>query len=227
MHAINIQLPIGLTDERGTTHKDVTIGKLPLGSDVFAAMHDPLSAYSTVVDAYLLRASITQFGTLKLPVPLNSLLTLDSVDRDTLNDAFNEFLFSFTEGKAVELIGEDTARLIVGVKISGVPYTHVHFKPFGSNVADPSSIRNASVLTQAELTCVLLGSRIDRLSSADATHSIDGPIALDVFAALPVFDLSGLLQVYAMRFRQVPDSLIDAALNYLTIINKAQSSGLN
>ena len=226
-HAINVQLPIGLTGERGTPHRDVTIGRLPLGSDAFAAMHDPESIYPTVLDAYLLRASITRFGSLKLPIPLRSLLSLDSIDMDVLNAAFDEFLLSFTEGKSVELINEHTARLIAGVEISGVTYTHVHFKGIGKDVPDPSQVGITSVSSQTELACRLLGSRIARLASCDGIHSIDGPITLDIFAKLPVFDLIGMMNAYYARFSAVPDSLIDAALDYLTIINKAQSSDSN
>src|SRR6201999_3753418 len=97
------------TDQQQVKHNRVTFGKRVNGKTFFAIDDDPQSSIPTQYNYLLLRAAITEFGALKMPVPLSVLLNLDSIDRDDLNEAFNRF--------SVESLGENQAEYLAENKV--------------------------------------------------------------------------------------------------------------
>ena len=112
--AHTIDLIGGYTDAKRVTHRRVTFGHRITGKDIFNLDSDPASQNPTQYQDLIVRAAITEFGTLTMPVPLQVLLNLDSIDREDLTEAHNKFqTLSLGERKA-ELLPEYQCKLAFG-----------------------------------------------------------------------------------------------------------------
>src|SRR5436853_2749494 len=105
---VTIELDIGYKDPRGTIHRRVTFGKRINGKALFAIDEDVQSSSPTQHADLLQRASMTEFGEMKMPVPLKVLLSLDSLDREDIADAYRSFSEQSFGQRTMELLSPTT-----------------------------------------------------------------------------------------------------------------------
>ncbi|HKO43331.1 MAG TPA: hypothetical protein VJU84_08575 [Pyrinomonadaceae bacterium] len=201
-HEIN--LVGGYVDESKKRHTRVVFGHRLTAKDLFAADEDPQGQNPTQYQDLLVRASIVEFGTLPMPVPLSVLLDLDSIDREDLIEGNNTFSAISAQGHESEFLADHKVRLGWGFKINDVVYTHVEF---GRRITGRDDIEadRAGLGRGLRRTCFLIGKQITRISTADNTASLDGPISVEQFEALQdaadVATLRGAAENWRQSFR--------------------------
>lgn len=199
-----IQLIVGYTDNtKGRkTHKSVTFGKLLTGRMLFAIDEDPQSNLPTQYEAMLIRACITEFGTLRMPTPLTALLALDSIERDDLTEAFNQFSEMNRGGKEPEQIDGTTLRLAVGYERNGLTYDVV---TFGKRITGMDDVEADRLdLKGIRRICFLAGKQVVSLSQSDGKSTLEGQLGLEIFEELLASDIQAIRvasEVYRQSFR--------------------------
>lgn len=198
MTTYTINLVIGYKDATGQVHRRVTFGKRLTGRDLLLIDSDPQSQLPTQYNDLIIRAAITEFGTLPCPVPLRVLLELDSIDRDDLLRAFNFFQAQGQAQFQAELISDNTVRLAYGIRRGEHVYRTLEF---GKRVTGLDEIE-ADKMTLRGLARAgfLAGRQIVRLIE-DGGASDTGPVTLDDINTMDASDVS-LLLLGAERWRQ-------------------------
>jgi hypothetical protein len=218
---LTIELIGGYTDKKGVTHRRVTIGKRITGKELFRAASDPQAVLDTQYNALILREKITEFGTLKMPVGLDVLLLLDSIDRDDLNDASNRFSgqaqtedddASDVAATEPELLPDNRLRLLFGYTRNGLTYDLLEFgrRITGMDEIEADKLEFGGVKRQ----CFLAAKQISRLSQSEGTAELNGPFAPDflveMLESLDAVDLSYLRiasEVWRQSFRRPGENL--------------------
>lgn len=201
MNTHTIQLGLGYRDPKGALHKDVTFGKRLTGRELFNIDTDPQAKNQTQYTALLMRAAITKFGALVLPVTLNALLDLGSTDRDDLTEAFNEFQ-GMTERQA-EFISESELRLPIGYERNGIVYDRVTFGTMMTGWHEVEADKQN--LTGIKRVCFLTGKQIVKLTATDGGGDLAGEVGIEVFEELDVADIYALRlagEVWRQSFRR-------------------------
>lgn len=202
-----IELDLGWKDAKGVTHKKVTFGKQLTGKQLFLIDDDPQSELATQYGALLLRAKITEFGTLTMPVTLKALLELDSIDRDDLNEASNKFSEAMMGDRKPEMLPDNKIRLAVGYERNGATYDVVEF---GIRLTGMSEVEADKLgLKGTRRVCFLAGKQISKLSQSDGESVLEGPLEaqflFEVFEALDVSDIMVIRagsEIYRQSFRR-------------------------
>lgn len=190
-----VELPVGLPlrdarggELQGERHTRVTFGKRLTGADLMRIHDDPQSNVPTQHQLLLLRAGITQFGSLPMPVTLLALLSLDSVDIEDLVAGNNQFLSNTQEGREAEFVSDSEVKLPFGFQSESITYNRVHF---GRRVTGMDMVQaEKKGYDNLRGECYLIGREIERLSTEDSAHSLDGPVELQVFEALDGHDIA-------------------------------------
>lgn len=224
-----IELTIGFTQrdkqqKKEVTHKDVIFGKRIDGKRLFAIDSDPQSSIQTQFSDLLMRASITKFGSLKMPVALSVLLALDSIDREDLKEAYTLFSAQSLkelrnegenseesdeseteeteENDSIQVVADNTIKLMLGYDRNGLVYDLVEFGRRQTGMdeveADVKGYKGIKRL------CFLAGKQISKLSSSQNASVLTGPIGIDVFEALDIVDIyaiQGGAEVWRNSFR--------------------------
>lgn len=202
MEPITIELDVGYTDKQNVRHTRVTFGRRIKGRDLFAIDENPQSGIPTQYNDLILREAITEFGTVKLPVPLDVLLGLDALDRDDLWAAFNRFL-SGEEKAEADLPDENAVRLLIGYERNGLVYDVVRF---GLRLRGMDEVAaDARRLNGIKRGCFLVGRQIKELAQTEGESVIEGPIELYVFEELDIVDITALrvaAEVWRQSFRR-------------------------
>jgi hypothetical protein len=226
MDSVTIELVMGyqsraLRDGEPEVHRRVTFGKRLKGRSLFNIDSDPQSKLSTQYQDLIVRDCITEFGTIKMPVPLQFLLELDSIDRDDLADAHQKFMRGslvdwlaergLKEGDAPAVIDDAHVRLAYGYEHNGVCYDLVEF---GHRLTGMSEVKaDKQKLTGVRRTCFLAGLQIARLMQTTGASEISGPIDpytldpdmapvyADVFAKLDAIDIQAI-QMGSVAYRE-------------------------
>jgi hypothetical protein len=200
---VTIDLPIGHTDLKKVMHTRVTFGQRISGKKLFAIDDDPQSEISTQYQDLLLRAAITEFGTLKMPVTLKVLLDLDSIDREDLNEAFNRFSVESLGERKVEHLADDKVRLAIGYESNGLVYDIV---TFGRRLTGMDEVEaDRFKLTGIRRICFLAGKQVVKLSQSEGASELDGPMPLEYFEKLDTLDIGAIRvasEVWRNSFRR-------------------------
>jgi len=196
---IQVNLTRGYTDEKGQVHQLVVIGKRLTGAALMAASESPEAALSTQHELLILRAGITQFGTLPIPPPLKAFLPLGETEIDDLVEAHNRFLAESLDGKLPEFLSESELKLAIGYDLNGLIYNRVRFSKWITGFDMVEADRKGLLGLRREL--FFIGRQIDRLSSEDGNAELPGPIGLDVFARLDGVDIVAMRGA-AIRWRE-------------------------
>lgn len=200
---VTIDLPIGYSDSKKVTHTRVTFGKRINGKLLFAIDDDPQSEIATQYQDLLLRVAITEFGALKMPVPLSVLLNLDSIDREDLNEAFNKFSNESLGERRVEYLADNKIRLAIGYERNGLLYDIV---TFGSRLTGMSDVAADRLkLTGIRRVCYLAGLQVVSFSQSQGESALEGPIPLEIFEQLDVIDIQAIRsgsELYRQSFRR-------------------------
>ena len=193
-----VDLTVGVVDGQGVAHKQVVLGKRVKGSDLFALSDDPQAAVPTQRELLTLRAAITRFGTLTLPVSLGSLLNLHREDARRLLDGYGEFLTETSEGRKGESLSDTEVKLAFGFEQDGVRYTRFIF---GNDlrVSDDVEADNME-LDGLRRNCFLMSRELVRVTSEDGSQTLPRPLVLSDFEAMDGEDIS-LLRLAALRWR--------------------------
>lgn len=198
----------GYRAKDGVVHRAVTFGQRLRGADLFALDTDPQAALPTQHSALIWGKSITAFGTLTMPVPLNVLLDLDSLDRDDLGTAYNDFQSESAAGREAEFISDTVVRLAFGFEREGVVYDLVEF---GQRLTGRDEVAaDKEQLVGAARRCFLAGRQIKQLRQADGAATLNGPVVLSWFEALDAADIVTLLgaaEIFRQSFRRVREGV--------------------
>jgi hypothetical protein len=214
MEPVTIELRLGYRgraprDGEPEVHRRVTFGKRLKGQALFNIDGDPQSKLSTQYQDLILRDCITEFGTIKMPVPLQILLELDSIDRDDITEAHQKYMREslrdrlakegIEEGDAPCVIDDTHVRLAYGYEHNGVRYDLVEF---GNRLTGMSEVAaDKKKLTGIRRTCFLAGLQITRLMQTTGASEIEGPIGLDVFATMDLVDVQAI-QMGSVAYRE-------------------------
>lgn len=199
----SIELEIGYTavnpkTKKEETHKKVTFGKRLTVGDMMNLDEDPLAQNPTRYQDLLRRRMITEFGTLKCPVALDVLLSLDTIDRQDLENAGDEFLRTSRADRTAEFKENHEVELLFGFEINGNHYDTV---TFGNRINGHDEIAADSHGAGIRRECFLIGRQISKISNADGTAFLEGKVDLKNFETLDAEDLA-FLRVGAALWRE-------------------------
>jgi len=181
-----------------TLHTTVTFGRRITVKDMIDLDNDPQGANPTQYQDLVRRKMITAFGTMKMPVPLNVLLSLDSIDREDIASAAEKYLADGRGERKAEYLPDFKVQIPFGFDIDGTEYDIVQF---GNRITGNDEVQ-ADVFGQGVARrCYLMGRQISRLMTSDGAASIEGPIDLEHFKTLDAGNVN-LLWVGAEMFRQ-------------------------
>lgn len=185
-----INLDVGFTDKKKVEHTRVTFGKRLKGSDLINIDSDPQSNIATQHQLLILRAAITEFGSLPMPVTLQQLLSLDAIDIADLIAAYGDFLRATAGERKAEVISPSEVHLAIGYEANGLTYTHA---TFGNRLTGMDMVEaDKANLEGLKRECFFIGCQIAKLSTEDGAYYLDGPIAIEVFEKLDGNDISAL-----------------------------------
>lgn len=177
-------------EPEGERHTRVTFGHRLTCGDLMNIHDDPQSNVPTQYQLLLLRGAITRFGSLPMPVTLLHFLSLDVADIEDLVAANDEFLSMTQEDRAAEYVSESEVRLPFGFEAEGIIYNRV---TFGRRVTGLDMVQGEKQgFAELRRDVYLIGREIERLSTADGAHHLDGPIELQTLARLDGHDLTTL-----------------------------------
>ncbi|MGH9944614.1 MAG: hypothetical protein ACRD9R_19890 [Pyrinomonadaceae bacterium] len=197
-----IELIDGYTDPKKVSHREVVISKHLRGADLFAIDSDPQNTGPTVRECLILRAAITKFGGLKMPVAVSVLLALDSIDRDDLLDAYNQLQEEERGGRAAKILSDSKIQLALGYEHEGVRYDVVEF---GSRITGQDFVEaDALELDASRRAFFLVGRQVSTVSQSDGGLSTTGQLSLEACGKLCIHDLyalRGAAEIWRQSFR--------------------------
>jgi hypothetical protein len=212
---VKVELPIGYTDKQGFLHRSVTIGQRVNGRMLFDIDSDPAASLQTQYNLLLLRATITEFGSLMkrksagrevfLPVPLLVLISLNTVDLDILDEAQALFSARGMESRESKHVSESTLKLYFGYgdKASGAIYDMVEF---GNQTTGRDLIEaDRRKLSPMRRLCFLDGLLVSKISTSDGALELPGPLGLEIFEHLDMADIFAIrsaAEVWRSSFRE-------------------------
>lgn len=182
---------------------NVTFGRRILASDLFKLDSDPQAANPTQYNDLIVRSHITEFGSLKMPVSVGTLLDLDTVDREDLLEGCNAYQALSARDRSGEFLADHKVKLGWGFIVNDVPYTLVHF---GKRVTGRDEVEADRLALKAGIkrACFLIGRQISSIATEDGTAVIEGPISLECFESLDGADvatLRGGAEMWRQSFR--------------------------
>lgn len=194
-----IELIEGYTDKTGKNHKTVEFGKRLTVADMMLIERDPQAQNPVLYEDLVRRMMIVKFGTLKMPLMLPVLLKLDTIDRDDIGYAANEFLQQSRPNGNGEILPEHAVRLIFGLTIESTTYDVFKFgnRLTGQDQADAYAKGLNGVAKEA----FELGRQICEISDSESGLTVNGSLTLEQMAKLDGEDLN-LLRVAGELYRQ-------------------------
>lgn len=190
------ELTFGYEDKDRKLHRDVTVGKRVTVGDVMVLDLDPRSERPTQRADMYRALSITRFGDLKMPVQLSVLLSLNSVDREDIENGVNRF-FELSQGdRTFDYRSATEVRVLFGFDVNGEKYDVVEFGKLTTGRDEVDA--EAKSLSGFGREAFLLGRMISKISTSDGTASIEGPLDLDMFKELDTADFQLLRQAAKM-----------------------------
>jgi len=180
------ELTFGYEDKDGKVHREVTIGRRTTMNDVFLLDADPRSERPTQRADMFRALAITKFGELRLPINLAVLLSLNSVDRDDLEQGVNRFFEISQEDREFDHRSATEVKVLFGFDVAGTNYDVVEIGRLttGRDEVDAEAKNLSGYAKEA----FLLGRMISKISTDDGTAAIDGPIDIDMFRSLDTAD---------------------------------------
>jgi hypothetical protein len=200
---VTIDLDIGYTDKKQVRHTRVTFGSRLSGKTLFAIDSNPQGVLQTQYSDLILRAGITEFGSLKMPVALEVLLGLDSLDRDDLTEGYGRFAAQSLDGRESEQVSDDTVKLAIGFEKNGLRYDTVRFGTRLTGMDEVAADRLK--LEGVKRRCFLAGRQAVSLSQSDGESVLEGTLSLETFEALDTVDLYAIVlasEVWRHSFRR-------------------------
>lgn len=232
---MELVLSKGYKDKQGVVHRDVTFGKRYTGATLLAIDTDPQGDIPTQFKLLVARATITKFGTLPMPVPLDVLLKLNRLEITALMNAHNKFMQESLSGRKNEYTSDSEMVLAFGYEDNGRTYNRVRFGTYLNGYDEIAADQNGYQGLHREY--FLIGRQITSLSTLDGEHKLDGPFELEMFKQLDAEDFIGLgvaATIWQESFRGEGDALQanaerpgDDAGEPLQVVGRADSVAAN
>jgi hypothetical protein len=183
----HVKLIFGPDTQDGKRHLDVTIGRRLTGADLFR-INEEQGQGSTQFQLMVLQSVVTKFGELRMPVPMNVLLSLRRVDSRLLGKAYNDFLKESAGGGKAEKLGAGRYRLAGGFSKGDIIFDVVEF---GNHLTGYDEVE-ADSMEGSRQTCYLMGREIARLSQSSGPATLAGPLGIEMFEPLDAEDIFAL-----------------------------------
>lgn len=183
-------------------HTKVTFGRRLTVKDLMTIEDNPQSNLKTQHQDLIRQRMITAFGTMKMPVTLPTLLSLDRVDRQDIETAADEFLQMTRGERKAEYLVDNKVKLFFGFEIADVIYDTVQF---GNRLTGNDEVEADRLgLNGIRRRCFELGRQISRLESSEHALTLDCTVSLEQFEKLDGDDLSLLIvggEMFTQSFR--------------------------
>lgn len=203
-HSIQLVGGIETTDKDSkskivTIHKKVTFGRRLTVKDLMLIEDNPQAKLRTQHEDLIRQRMITAFGSLKMPVTLPQLLSLDRIDRQDIGEGADEFIRNSRGGNNAEYLENNKVKLYFGFKIADVVYDIVQFgnRLTGNDEVECDRLGFEGIRRLA----FEIGKQISHLESSEHTMLLDGTVLLENFESLDSEDF-GLLRVGGEMFTQ-------------------------
>jgi hypothetical protein len=183
-----LTLAFGYEGRPGEHVRDVVVGRRVTGGDLIRIGDEADGQGQTQFQLAVLQAAITKFGDLKLPVPMNVLLSLKRPDRRQIGRAYDEFCKEQGETGKAEKLAAGRYRLAHGFTVGEVVYDVVEF---GNHLTGYDEI-DADEMSGYRQACFLMGREITRLSQSSGPASMAGPLEVEAFESLYAEDVFAL-----------------------------------
>ena len=180
-------LDVGYVDRKGTSHTSVTFGRRLHGRDVFEA--ERASNLSAENSALLYRAAAIKFGELDF-ITVQAFLSLDKLDLERVDVAYNRFMQESLEGRAAEFIDDCTVRVPFGIVREGETYNTATFGYLTTGHDEVAAERAG--FGSIGTTCFLLAREITKFSTSDGSKSLDTPLPMSLFEEMDIADILAL-----------------------------------
>jgi hypothetical protein len=210
---VTIELIGGYTDKKMVTHRRVTIGRRITGKELFRVASDPQAVLETQYNALILREKITEFGTLKMPVPMAVLLSLDTIDRDDLMEASNRFS-SVSEGQDDEplFLADNRVKLTFGYERNGLTYDVFEFgvRLKWMDEIEADKLRLKGLKRDSYIAAKHISRLLQNKGSAELKAPFAPELLLEMLESLDAVDISYIRvasEVWRQSFRR-PGALI-------------------
>jgi hypothetical protein len=189
---VKVTLEVGHTDKGEVNHKDVTIGSLLKGGDLFLIemnMRYRNEKGETLFNVLALERAITKFGDLPIPVSRGVLLDLDSIDLEDLVEAYNNFVGQHGEPQP---LSSNSLKLVYGYEVNGDVFDVVEFGRVltGRDVVDAEKSERESA---SRMRCFLAGREIVRLRQSNGEKVVEGLLDVRAFDDLAGIDVLAIL----------------------------------
>lgn len=194
-----IELLEGYTDKNGKKHKTVTFGKRLTLGDMMMIDRDPQGQNPVLYEDLIRRLMITKFGTLNMPVMLPVLLKLDTIERDDLALAGNEFIRMTQPDDKGEFLPDNSVRLMFGLTIESVTYDVIKF---GNRLTgqDQAEAYSKNLIGLSKLVYEI-GKQVCEISDSESGLSVKGSLTIEQMSQLDSEDFA-LLRVAGELYRQ-------------------------
>ena len=201
-HSIELIGGITTTDKatkKEITHTTVTFGRRLTVKDLMLIEDDPQSSFNTQHQDLIRRRIITAFGSLKMPLTLPQMLSLDRIDRQDLAEGADYFLQKSRDERKAEYLEDNKVKLFFGFKIADVVYDTVQFGNRLTGNDDVAADRLG--LNGIRRVSFELGKQITQLASSEHSLTLDGTVDLETFETLDSEDF-GILRIGGEMFTQ-------------------------
>lgn len=180
-----VELPFGYQDKEDPTkkHTRVVIGKRPIARDLF----DAPAGSDVQWDAVLQAGAITEFGEMRMPVPISVLLSLNSIDRGALQSEFYRFAAESLGDRESKVTAPGVAELAFGISVNGSVF---HQVTFGNLLTGYDEIEIEKSTTPGwQRRVATLGAGIKSVASGTEP----GPLTLEQMGGVDFLDLMTLI----------------------------------
>lgn len=173
-------------------HREVIIGKRPTGADFLKAVEggNDDKAANTRINLALIVAAITKFGDLAMPTPMTTLLSLNEIDEERLNEEYLLFLVETQPETEQKILEGNRARLAFGVTRGAVKYQIIEFGKLLDGY-NRLKIQNEAQ-SDWHFAALKIGREVVRLSTLDGAQSAPGELT---FAEIEAMDLTDFLVI--------------------------------
>lgn len=179
--------------KKPVVHTQIVFGKRLTTRDLIDLDNNPQAQNPTQYNDLIRRRMITKFGALKMPVPLNVLLSLDALDRADLAAAADKFMAASRGDRQSEMRENGDVKLLFGFDLDGTIYDVAQF---GALTTGRDEVEADALGSGVARQCFLIGRQITRIATSDGAAAIDGAVEVEKFYALDAEDFN-LLRIGA------------------------------
>lgn len=180
------QLKFGYQDKENPEvfHREVEISRRPTGADIFNAIENETgdAAANTRINLALIASAISKFGSMAMPVPMTTLLSLNEIDEEKLNEEYLLFLIGTQPETEQKVLEGNRAQLAFGIERDGVKYYVIEFGKLLTGY-DRIAI-HGETQSEARFNALKIAREVVKISTLDNSSSISGGLTLAEIEAM-------------------------------------------